>query len=400
METSDWAAHTLGEFISRLSVCTRSFDAVRLGMEYAVEALEAEVGAVVDRGTVLAATGVADDDLDALIAASREHRDVEFAGLGRCQVRASRLDHEGDRLLIVGRLGDDPYTASDVSLLNSMARALGMAMRMLQLVEDEREQRRSQHQLQRAVESSSPEVRLHYQPVVNAHTGRCIAVEALVRWQHPERGEMPPKFFIPASEDTGLILDLGEWVLRAGAAQVRRWQLDYPVARDFTLAVNVSRRQLVDDGFTQTVAAALDASGLAPDRLVLEVVESAVMVDPQVLRSTLQGLRGLGVRIALDDFGTGHSSLSELYALPIDIVKIDKSFVDRIPHDQRGVEVVTAIIELSRILALTTIAEGVETVEQCNTLREMGVNLMQGFHYSPPVDPEKLTGWFRTADPS
>jgi EAL domain-containing protein (putative c-di-GMP-specific phosphodiesterase class I) len=221
-------------------------------------------------------------------------------------------------------------------------------------------------------------------------SGRIVGVEALVRWRHPERGMILPDEFIPIAEETGLIGDLGEWVLRVACAQTRAWQDDG--LPELVLGVNVSPRQFRDQRVADMVARILRSTGLAPWHLELELTEGLAMETADQTISALHELRAMGVQSSLDDFGTGYSSLSYLTRLPIERLKIDKSFVARIgpDHDGEDAAIVRAVIVLAHSLGLQVVAEGVETPEQLAFLREHGCDLMQGFLYSRPVPPEAL----------
>jgi len=234
------------------------------------------------------------------------------------------------------------------------------------------------------------ELVLHYQPKVEVMTGRIVGVEALVRWRHPERGLIGPDEFIPIAEETGLIGDLGEWVLQVACAQTRAWQDDG--LPELILGVNVSPRQFRDQRVADMVARILRSTGLEPWFLELELTEGLAMETADQTMTALHDLRAMGVQSSLDDFGTGYSSLSYLTRLPIERLKIDKSFVARIGPDPDGEDaaIVRAVIVLAHSLGLQVVAEGVETPEQLVFLQEHGCDLMQGFLYSRPVPPEAL----------
>ncbi|MEV6303271.1 bifunctional diguanylate cyclase/phosphodiesterase [Actinoplanes sp. NPDC051861] len=222
-----------------------------------------------------------------------------------------------------------------------------------------------------------------YQPIVAVPEGRVVAVEALVRWQHPDRGTVSPAHFVPVAEQNGLIVELGEWVLRTACEQMARWRVQHGANAPDRVSVNVSARQLARPEFPSTVAAALAAAGLPAQCLVVEVTETAVFAGGQAV-AALHDLRALGVRIALDDFGTGHSSLGLLHTVPVDILKVDKSFVAG-----RLVVIARALIQVCEGLGLTAVAEGVETAEQAEALYALGYRLLQGYHYGRPVaEPE------------
>ena len=219
-----------------------------------------------------------------------------------------------------------------------------------------------EHDLRRAIERS--ELRLHYQPLVELGTGRVIGMEALLRWQHPVRGLVPPLSFIPLAEETGLILPIGRWVIETACQQVREWQRRYASARSLVVSVNLSARQFAQADLVATVAAILDHTGLDPAHLELEITESVVMDQSETSIDRLRGLRGLGVQLVLDDFGTGYSSLSYLRRLPLDTIKVDRSFVSGLGLDGReatvDLPIVQAVISLAHGLGITVVAEGIE----------------------------------------
>jgi diguanylate cyclase (GGDEF)-like protein len=229
---------------------------------------------------------------------------------------------------------------------------------------------------------------VHYQPQVNIETGQIVGIEALVRWQHPGRGLVPPDDFIPVAEETGLIVPLGEWVLRTACAQNAAWQEGgLPPVR---VAVNLSARQFQQQNLLQMVAQALRETGLAPEWLELEITESTAMRDIELAVTKLTSLRDLGVHVSLDDFGTGYSSLEYLRRLPIDALKIDRSFVRDVTDDADDAAIVTALVGLAESLSLGTIAEGVETEEQLAFLREHRCQVFQGYLRSKPVPADEL----------
>jgi diguanylate cyclase (GGDEF)-like protein len=235
---------------------------------------------------------------------------------------------------------------------------------------------------------AAEQFRVVYQPIVDVPSGRIAAVEALVRWQHPERGLVPPMVFIPVAEQNGLIVELGEWILRTACAQLARWRAGLGDDAPGKVSVNVSARQLSRPGFADTVAAALADSGIPAHCLAVEVTETAVFEGGQAV-TALHELRALGVRIALDDFGTGHSSLGLLQTVPVDILKVDKSFVDRITEAGRHAVIAEALIQVSAGLGLDAVAEGVETAAQAEALSRRGYRLLQGYHFGRPVaDPD------------
>jgi len=249
-------------------------------------------------------------------------------------------------------------------------------------------------ELARAVERG--EFVVHYQPTVELETGRLAGVEALVRWQHPDRGLVPPLDFIPLAEQTGLIVPIGRYVLREACRQMAAWQRDYPTHPPLTVSVNLSARELDEPGLVGSVRAALEDARLDPAHLVLEITETLLLVDLPTTVGTLLELRALGVRLAVDDFGTGYSSLAYLENLPVDILKIDKSFVDRIADQNPGLPasgdnggqrsvMVSAISQLAHALSLQMVAEGIEAPEQVTTLRGLSCQYGQGYYFARPL---------------
>jgi diguanylate cyclase (GGDEF)-like protein/PAS domain S-box-containing protein len=225
---------------------------------------------------------------------------------------------------------------------------------------------------------------LHFQPIMDLSSRRIDGMEALVRWQHPTRGMVPPLAFIPAAEDSGLIVELGAWVLRQSCIEAATWPGELHVA------VNLSVRQLADRAIVSVVADALQASGLSPGRLVLEVTESALMANAEMALSCLQDLKALGVRLAIDDFGTGYSSLVYLKRMPVDAIKVDRSFVDGLGDDQEDTAIVSSVISLAHAVGVQAIAEGVETEAQQGHLQDLGCDLAQGYLWSRPVPAADL----------
>jgi diguanylate cyclase (GGDEF)-like protein len=235
---------------------------------------------------------------------------------------------------------------------------------------------------------------LHYQPVVDLPTGRVVAVEALARWHHPERGDISPAVFIPIAERSGAIVQLGLWVLEQACLDLRLWDELAP-DNELRIAVNVSARQLRETAVGPQIARVLHRTKVDPRRLVLEVTESLLMDDDEAAAATLWQLRALGIRIAVDDFGTGYSSLSRLVDLPLDDLKIDQTFIAELERSGAGATIINAAIAMAHGLDLNVVAEGVENAEQLEFLERAGCDQAQGYFFSPPVPADAIIGMLR-----
>ena len=255
----------------------------------------------------------------------------------------------------------DPYSAERLQLLGELRAAIGAG-----------------------------ELVLHYQPKVDVASQRVIGVEALVRWQHPVHGLLGPAEFVPLAERTGAIGDLTRWVLDNALAQARAWR---DAGQDLTMAVNLAAPNIADATLPDAVAALLERHGVPGDRLECEISEHTVMADPRRAMAILERLRGLGVKLSLDDFGTGHSSLSYLKRLPLDEVKIDRSFVMGMTEDDNDAAIVRTTIDLARNLGLDVVAEGVESDTILRNLSDLSCDIAQGFYLSRPLPAAELDGW-------
>jgi EAL domain-containing protein (putative c-di-GMP-specific phosphodiesterase class I) len=237
---------------------------------------------------------------------------------------------------------------------------------------------------------------VHYQPKVEMATGRIIGVEALVRWPHAGAGLVPPDEFVPIAERIGLIGPMTDFVLRTALAQCRRWE---QAGHQLSVAVNLSARSLLDPNLVDDIARALAHAEVDVSTLVLEITETSVMSDAEYALRVLNRLSDMGLTLAIDDFGTGYSSLTYLKRLPVDEVKIDKSFVLNMQHDDNDAVIVRSIVDLARNLGLEVVAEGVETTEIWDALRAMSCDIAQGYVISRPLPAGPLTAWLETVTP-
>jgi diguanylate cyclase (GGDEF)-like protein/PAS domain S-box-containing protein len=278
---------------------------------------------------------------------------------------------------------DDLLRNADVAMYAAKRRGKGRAATYeSQMYADIRERLDLESSLRAAIEAN--ELTLHYQPIVHLQSGAIYGVEALLRWEHPQFGRLMPQHFIPLAEETGLIVQLGAWVLGEACRQVRAWRQAYP-ALGLTVSVNISGRQLQGAGLTDALRQTLTSSGVDPAAVVLEITESVLMQQTDSVLERLQQLKALGVRLAIDDFGTGYSSLSYLQRFPIDILKIAKPFVEEVNRGADRNALARAIVGLGETLRLQTIAEGIERAEQRAALLELGCVLGQGHHFWPAL---------------
>ena len=252
-----------------------------------------------------------------------------------------------------------------------------------------------ENELRRAIERG--ELRVYYQPKVLLSTGKITGMEALVRWEHPEHGLVLPDEFIPLAEETGLIVPLGQWVLRETCRQAREWQEQYPTASSLATSVNLSVKQFREPYLVQNLKETLREQGLDPRCLQLEITESVVAYDVEYAVGLLRKLKGLGVRLAIDDFGTGYSSLVSLQRFPLDDLKIDRGFVAGLGEDSQDEAIAGLVIDLAHALGMRAIAEGVETMEQLARLRGMGCDQAQGAYFWKPLTSEAVAALL--ADP-
>jgi diguanylate cyclase (GGDEF)-like protein/PAS domain S-box-containing protein len=288
-----------------------------------------------------------------------------------------------------GALGrHDLLRHADIAMYRAKARGKGSYDLFDEAMHDTAIQRLElEHDLRRAL--GRGEFRLAYQPIISIQTGEVAGFEALIRWDHPRHGEMRPDLFIPLAEETGLIVPIGEWILSEACRQAVEWQ---PASNGngFRMAVNLSARQFRQADLLQQVTRAIDESGLAPELLTLELTESDIMQNANEATERLVALKQLGVRIAIDDFGTGYSSLAYLHQFPVEVLKIDRSFIARIGTNQDATPIVSATIAIAHALGMLIVAEGIETSEQLDVLRSLGCDRGQGYHFARPLSVEQV----------
>jgi predicted signal transduction protein with EAL and GGDEF domain len=249
-------------------------------------------------------------------------------------------------------------------------------------------------ELRRAIDQQ--ELVVYYQPRIDLSSGSARSVEALVRWNHPERGLLGPGEFLPLAQHTGIVRLITRYVLEAALRQCRSWR---DLGLDVSVGVNLFSRDLLDGGLPDEVGRLLAQCGVEPRRLELEITEDTILIDPARTTVILEQLGARGVALAIDDFGTGYSSLNYLKRLPVDVLKIDRSFVSRMEVDENDAVIVRSTIELAHNLGLIVVAEGVETQETLVRLAELGCDNAQGFHLSPPVPADELTEWLLARAP-
>jgi len=309
------------------------------------------------------------------------------------------FEFDGDQFLVSASVGialadgcEDPGDLIEQAA-TAMYRSKQRGRGRYEVFSDELRQRIEQRvELERALRHAIDfkELRLYFQPEIDLRSGAIVGVEALLRWQRPGELVMPGGF-IGVAEDTGLIVPIGDWVLNEGLRQLDRWQTDAAIAENPWMSVNVSVRQLADPEFIPSVAAAISDYGNDASRLLLEVTESVVLDDTDAGLTVLAALRSLGVAIGIDDFGTGYASLSYLRRFPASVVKVDRSFIADVATDDRTHSIVEAVVTMSHALGMATVAEGIETAEQLEVVRQLGFDIGQGYYFARPAPADEVT---------
>jgi EAL domain-containing protein (putative c-di-GMP-specific phosphodiesterase class I) len=244
--------------------------------------------------------------------------------------------------------------------------------------------------LRQAIERD--EFMLYYQPIVDAKSGTLTSVESLLRWKHPKKGMISPDIFIPLAEEGGMIIPIGNFVIEEACRQLREWRDD---GFDFTVSVNISYRQMSKEFSPWVVSSILKEHGVRGEWITLEITEGLLMDDSPEVMEWLNGFKNLGVRLSIDDFGTGYSSLSYIKRFPVDVLKIDRSFVSGLPDDAGDASLVDAILAMAQSLGLQVVAEGVETEQQSRFLQNLGCDRLQGFYYGKPMPAHELKVWLK-----
>jgi diguanylate cyclase (GGDEF)-like protein len=323
------------------------------------------------------------------------YRILDVVG-GPIEIAGQLVSHTASIGIVIAKRGAqngmDLLGQADVALYAAKAQGRNQAVIFDQVLRESVDERsRTELGLREAIENEG--LRLHFQPEIDLRTGELLAVEALVRWQHPTRGLLPAAAFITVAEETGLVVDMGRWVFADACRQLAEWRRAYPKLR-LVVRVNMSPAQFATDEIVDFVENCMRVHDVPGDRLCIEMTEHAVMAEPEKTARILRGFQSLGVEIALDDFGTGYSSMTELKRLPVNLLKLDTTFVQGISSDKRDRAIVEAIIRLGGALDLEVVAEGIETSATIEKLLELGCHRGQGYLLSMPIAPEELTPMF------
>lgn len=333
-------------------------------------------------------------------------RSPQFTSAAAVPVRSAERAILGT-LAIFFREAREPLTADGIRSLENMADLVAAQLELRQLRSSvplpqraKRPRKEGSGQpwprsadLHRALECG--QFVLYYQPEVDLATRKIIGLEALIRWRHPERGLIPPMDFIPLAEESGIILPIGDWGLAEACHQMEMWRREDPLHASLRVCVNLSARQFLREGLADHVQSLLEQSGTSSRQLGLEMTESTLMPNMGTAQDVLESLRTLGISLSMDDFGTGYSSLSYLHSFPFDVLKIDRSFVGRLTDGDQPLQIVRTIVELARVLGMDVVAEGIETREQYQLLRQMGCRYGQGYLFAKPMPAEAVSNLLR-----
>ncbi len=378
---NDSLGHRIGdallvEMARRLCLCLRSGDVVaRLGGDEFAILLE-------NINTIEHVTDVADRIQQALMSPFTLQGHEIFTNVSIGIALSSLQREQADDLLAdadtamyrAKALGRGRYEIFDEAMHTQTARVMQL-----------------EHDLHWVIEHQ--QLQVYYQPIISLRTNRVEGLEALLRWQHPLWGIISPAEFIPIAEETGLIVAIGYWVLQTACHQIKQWQQQFPDHTPLTISVNLSSRQFSQPDLLERIGAILRSSELPPRQLNLEITESVILGNAEQVAVTLRQLKAMGVRLAIDDFGTGYSSLSYLHRYPVDTLKIDRSFIDRVDTDGEKLELVRSIITLAWNLGMDTVAEGVETNTQLAQLRALQCESVQGYYFSEPLAANAIATW-------
>jgi diguanylate cyclase (GGDEF)-like protein len=379
-QVNDSRGHSSGDLLlqavaHRLQAVVRPSDTVaRLGGD--------EFAILCEGGTVREAAGVAKRVVDVLSAPVVLHGAEVFVGASVGVAIAPPDSTDGDGLL----------RDADIAMYQAKAAGRGRVVIFEEAMRTAVHVRHATiNALHRALERG--EFRVVYQPAIDLRSGHICGLEALLRWEEPARGLLWPEAFLASAEETGLIVPIGSWVLDAVLEQSARWAQSFPDREPLTMSINLSGRQLVEPDVVDVVAGAVAKASLDPRtmRLCLEVTETVLLEELAVMAGRLTALKALGLQLAVDDFGTGYSSLNYLQRLPVDILKIDRTFVAGLGRGEKDLAIIGSLIEMGRRMHLTVVAEGVETAEQLAVLRQLDCDVAQGFHMAPPLSAVETT---------
>jgi EAL domain-containing protein (putative c-di-GMP-specific phosphodiesterase class I) len=345
------------------------------------------------------------EELEGTCVSNKTH---EFTFGAAAPVRIA--DHRIVGTLTIFNLGPrPPLSTADVQTLETLAEMISSQLELRRLRQTIKQQQ------PRRLRGAQPEARknewprhtdlrralerrefvLYYQPEVDLATRRIAGLEALIRWRHPERGLVPPMEFIPAAEESGMILPIGDWGLAEACRQIQVWKEEDPRHGSLRVCVNLSARQFLREGLADHVEALLEQSGTSSRQLGLEMTESSLIPNMNTALEVLGGLHTLGISLSMDDFGTGYSSLSHLHSFPFDTLKIDRSFIGRMTANDQALQIVRTIVELARVLGMDVVAEGIETRDQYRLLRQMGCRYGQGFLFARPLPAADISKLLR-----